>query len=313
MTDLAQTFLPKTDQLNADTLLAGPMTITVTAVKGCDDPTQPIAIHFEGGEKTPYKPCKSMRRVLVHCWGADGNTFVGRRMTLFCDPEVVFGGIKVGGIRISHLSNINREITMPLTASRAQRKPYTVKPITAEQHRLTPSAVDLPSLLASGRRAAQEGSQALQTWWKGLSKPEQVAAKPALESELKPAAAQADAGATDDDTSFGDMPDATATDTAKDSPPDDDFPGDRSSPSTTQGPGAANNGAGEGSGVDVMAWANDFLAWVKAAGSARVIAEAWAEAKRDGRTADLQRRDPDLWDAIVAAKDARADELGGGR
>ena len=98
MTDLAQTILPKTDQLNADTLLAGPMTITVTAVKGCDDPTQPIAIHFEGGEKTPYKPCKSMRRVLVHCWGADGNTFVGRRMTLFCDPEVVFGGIKVGGI-----------------------------------------------------------------------------------------------------------------------------------------------------------------------------------------------------------------------
>jgi len=131
VTDLAKTIAPKSDQLNADDLIAGPRTITITGVRGCDD-EQPIAIHFEGGEKTPYKPCKSMRRVLVHCWGPDGNTYVGKRMTLYCDPNVLFGGIKVGGIRISHLSHIDREMVLPLTVTRAKRAPYTVKPLRAE-------------------------------------------------------------------------------------------------------------------------------------------------------------------------------------
>jgi hypothetical protein len=30
-------------------------------------------------------------------------------MTLYCDPEVQFGGMKVGGIRISHMSDIDGE------------------------------------------------------------------------------------------------------------------------------------------------------------------------------------------------------------
>jgi hypothetical protein len=70
-----------------------------------------------------------MRRVLVHCWGADGNVLRGRRLTLYRDENVQFGGIKVGGIRISHMSHIDREITMALTATRAKRTPYTVKPL----------------------------------------------------------------------------------------------------------------------------------------------------------------------------------------
>lgn len=132
MTDLAKTIAPKSDQLNADDLIAGPLTITIKGVKGSDDPDQPVAVAFEGDNGKPYKPCKSMRRVMVHCWGADGNTYAGRRMTLYRDENVQFGGIKVGGIRISHLSHIDREMTMALTATRAKRTPYTVKPLRAE-------------------------------------------------------------------------------------------------------------------------------------------------------------------------------------
>lgn len=147
MTDLAKTIAPKSDQLNADDLIAGPMTITITGVKGNDDADQPVSVAFEGDGGKPYKPCKSMRRVMVHCWGPDGKTYAGRRMTLYRDEGVQFGGIKVGGIRISHMSHIERETTMALTATRAKRTPYTVKPLKAEvvqrAHAQAPSTLPL--------------------------------------------------------------------------------------------------------------------------------------------------------------------------
>lgn len=70
-----------------------------------------------------------MRRVLVNCWGADANLYVGRLMTLYRDEKVKFAGIDVGGIRISHLSDIKGEITLALTTTKTQRKPFTVKPL----------------------------------------------------------------------------------------------------------------------------------------------------------------------------------------
>ncbi len=132
--DLGATIAPKSDQLNADDLITGPRTIVVTGVKvraSTGQGDQPIAIHFEGDGNKPYLPCKSMRRVLVHCWGRDGANYAGRSMTLFRDDSVVFGGAAVGGIRISHLSTIERPVTMSLTASKQSRKPYTVQVLAA--------------------------------------------------------------------------------------------------------------------------------------------------------------------------------------
>lgn len=140
MTDMSKTIAPKSDQLNADDLISKPITIKVTKVSGCDEAAQPIAVYFEGDNGKPYKPCKSMRRVLVNTWGDNGHEYVGRSMTLYRDPTVMFGGIAVGGIRISHLSNIDAPITMALTASRASRKPYTVKPLVATAATNAPAA-----------------------------------------------------------------------------------------------------------------------------------------------------------------------------
>ncbi len=131
MTDLSTTIAPKSDQLNADDLIAGPMTITITKVAANPSTAeQPIAIYFDGDNGKPYFACKSMRRVLVQVWGRDGNTYPGRQLTLYRDPSVKFGGLEVGGIRISHMSHIDAPITMALTATRAQRKPFTVQPLT---------------------------------------------------------------------------------------------------------------------------------------------------------------------------------------
>lgn len=142
--NLLPTIVAKSDQLNADDLVGGPRTITVTAVKGSDSPEQPVWIHFEGDDGKPFKPCKTCRRLLVHCWGPEASDFIGRRMTLYTDPNVMFGGVKTGGIRISHVSHIERELAVALMITRGKRASYTVKPLRAET-----------SSLPAGRREAR--------------------------------------------------------------------------------------------------------------------------------------------------------------
>lgn len=124
--NMLQTIVPKSDQLNADDLIGQSLTIKVTDVRFKNGDDQPVSIHFDGDAGKPYKPCKSMRRVLVHAWGADAKNYIGRSMSLCRDPKVQWGGQAVGGIRITHLSDINESLTMALTATRGSRKPYTV-------------------------------------------------------------------------------------------------------------------------------------------------------------------------------------------
>jgi hypothetical protein len=134
MMDMLSTVVPKSDQLNSDALLE-PITITVTRVTKTDGADQPVAIAYEGDNGKPYKPCKSMRVMLITCWGKDGNEWVGKSMTLFNDPTVKWQGVEYGGIRISHVSHIQRPVSKMLQESRGKKKPYTVKPLQVQQQR----------------------------------------------------------------------------------------------------------------------------------------------------------------------------------
>jgi len=129
--DISNTITPKSDQLNADDLIVSDKTITITKVTGKEAEIQPISIHFEGDDGKPYKPCKSMRRLLIMMWGANASQYIGRKLTLYRDPSVMYAGIQVGGIRISHMSDIEKDMTVSLTASKTVRKPYTVKPLAS--------------------------------------------------------------------------------------------------------------------------------------------------------------------------------------
>ena len=126
--DLTPTLAPKSNQLNADDLIAGPRTIQITKVSA-GNAEQPVAVYFDGDNGKPWYPCKSMRRVMVAAWGTDGASYVGRLLTLFRDPEVMYGGIKVGGIRISHMSHIDTALSLALTVTRQKRAPFVVKPL----------------------------------------------------------------------------------------------------------------------------------------------------------------------------------------
>ena len=133
MSDMTPIIEPRSDQLNSDSLLAGPITIKVAQVTIRGGQEQPVAISYENDGGKPYKPCKSMSRVLVTCWGADAKQYVGRSMTLYRDPSVTWAGMAVGGIRISHLSDISEPSTMALTATKQSRKPFTVRPLVVDQ------------------------------------------------------------------------------------------------------------------------------------------------------------------------------------
>lgn len=128
---ILKTIEPKSDQLNADDLLSGPITAKVVAVKrGTTE--QPVALELEGYDGRPYKPCKSMRRVLVSVWGDRPADWVGKSLTLYCDPEVRFGGMRVGGIRISHMSGIENTVVLGLTVTRGKRGEYKVEPLKVQ-------------------------------------------------------------------------------------------------------------------------------------------------------------------------------------
>ena len=128
--DMAESVAPRSDQMNADDLIVGPMTVTITDVTpGTTE--QPVNVHTVEMPGRPYKPSKSMRRVMVAAWGKDASAYAGRRLTLYCNPEIKFGGTKVGGIEISHMSDIDGDLKVSLTATRGKKKLHTVKPLAA--------------------------------------------------------------------------------------------------------------------------------------------------------------------------------------
>jgi hypothetical protein len=126
ISDLRATIVPKSDQLNTDQLLGGPITITVADVRlGSED--QPISLHYANDGGRPFKPCKTMRKVLIHAWGENGHNWVGKSMTLYADPSVRFGNMDVGGIRISHLTDIPRDIKVSLAATKGKKALHEIK------------------------------------------------------------------------------------------------------------------------------------------------------------------------------------------
>ena len=129
--NLRDTIKPKSDQLNYDDVASSTKTLTVKTLKSGDD-QQPVWIIPEENEQ-PYKPSKSMRRVIIAAWGDKGKDWIGKSMVIYGEPSIKFGGVEVGGIRISHMSGIDNPVTVKLTVSRGKRIDFVVYPITEAQ------------------------------------------------------------------------------------------------------------------------------------------------------------------------------------
>lgn len=182
MIDMSETIKPKSNQLNADDLMAGPMTIKITDVQKHSS-EQPIAIYY-GDPKKPYLPCKTVRRLMVLVWGDDGSKYVGNSLTLYRDATVTWGGQEVGGIRVSHMTGLTEKKSFALTASNKSKKPWVILPLGDER---PAKIIDIDALNAEAATASMLGSEMLKSWFLKLSNEEKLAIKPFMDAHKEAA------------------------------------------------------------------------------------------------------------------------------
>lgn len=195
--DITEAAAPRSDQINADDLMSGPRVVTIVETRkgSAEQPVEIVTAEF--GPRRPYRPGKSMIRVLINAWGAEASAYAGRRMMIYRDPEISFGSDKVGGIRISHMSHIDKKLTLALTITRGKRKPYVVEPLPDALPVITPEQADdiITSIEAATDRAGLDAvSKELKSFNLGAHRDRIGAAGKAKAAELAKATEPAAAG-----------------------------------------------------------------------------------------------------------------------
>lgn len=117
-----------TDQLNYEDFLGGvTRTVTIAKVeKGRKEAQYDIAIE---GDDRYWRPPATVLKLLKLAYGDEAADWEGKRATLYGDPDVKMKGVKVGGIRVSHLSHLAGPLTASLTVTRGQTGIFTVQPL----------------------------------------------------------------------------------------------------------------------------------------------------------------------------------------
>lgn len=173
--DVTKAIEPKSDQLNSDDLMTGPRTIRIREVRVQAGQEQPVWIYFDGDNNKPWKSSKTGTRTLAAIWGPDASKWVGLHCTIYCDPEVTWGGMKVGGIRVSHMEGLTSPRTLMLTKTRGKKGATVIKPL--EVARAKEKAATDPAELARQMEAVANDPEAKRKWWAVLSKDEQDVVK----------------------------------------------------------------------------------------------------------------------------------------
>mgnify|MGYP000932967540 CR=1 FL=1 len=143
MSDITPFIQAKADQLNADDLVGGPIVARIVEVRIVGGLEQPVAVILDGDHK-PWKPCKTSMRILAAMWGTDSSKWAGRTVRLFRDPTVKYGGVEVGGIRISGMSDVDGPKTVTLASSKKTKTTYRIEPLRSVQTPQAPKAEVTP-------------------------------------------------------------------------------------------------------------------------------------------------------------------------
>lgn len=195
MANWAKTIQPKSDQLNADDLIGGNRIIHIRDVRVSDAPDQPASVFYEGDNGKPWKPCKTMRKLMAHCWGLDESLFIGRSLELYRDESVTWAGEAVGGIRIKAMSHINERKRVSLQLSKNKKMPFSVDVLRVPEKASPPEPSAAPqireNLAEEALKAANGGSEQYKAFFGGITKEERKALADEHDS-LKAIAAKAD-------------------------------------------------------------------------------------------------------------------------
>ena len=169
--NLREAIIAKSDQLNSDDLISGPRTFTIKEVRR-GDAEQPVAIVLaEFPDKRPFKPSKTVLRLLAYAWGEETDDWPeNARLTLYRDEKVKWAGQEIGGIRVSHMSHIDKQIKVALAESKGKKSLHRVDPLPADAATSAPIDEQTVARLAELREE-----------WQGADD----ARKKAIEAEVK--------------------------------------------------------------------------------------------------------------------------------
>lgn len=127
--DVSNAIVAKSDQINAVDLVGRDVTVTIVDVKQgpADQPVHIITDLY--GPSRPWKAAKTALRDIVQVWGTDSTVWVGRRITLWNDPEVLWAGKKVGGVRIRAMSHIDTAFKATHIITRGKTQDVMIQPL----------------------------------------------------------------------------------------------------------------------------------------------------------------------------------------
>lgn len=149
--DISQLLLAKSDQSNAADLIGAPVTGTVLRVEvKLDAKEQPVSVWLDCLPRgRPWRPCKTAMRLLSEGWGPDTDRWVGRRLRLYHEPEVTFGRMQTGGIRVAAMSHIKRGgLRVALPERRGQYRMWVIEELPGDAPRVDAAPPDLDATMA---------------------------------------------------------------------------------------------------------------------------------------------------------------------
>lgn len=143
---------PRSDQWNTDDFVGGSRTFTIAGVKP-GKAEQKYDIDLAEGEGRVWRPPPTVVRLLIAAWGDESDVWIGRRVTLKLDESVRFGPDAVGGIRISHLSHITKQLKVASTVKRGKKTPVIIDPLP-DAPTPTPDVSKVPAAVNAINNAA---------------------------------------------------------------------------------------------------------------------------------------------------------------
>ena len=146
---------PRSDQWNADDFIGGPRTFTIAGVKA-GTAEQKYDIELVEGQGRAWRPPLTVLRLLLAAWGDEASAWIGRRVTLYRDESIRFGSDAVGGIRVSHMSDLpgGKTFQVKVTTSRGKRGNLRVEPLP-----------DAPKPPTEADVTASKNEAELREWW----------------------------------------------------------------------------------------------------------------------------------------------------
>lgn len=124
--DITPMLEAESDELVADSLAGGPITFVIAAVDLNGVEKKKLRLFYDGCNNRPWRPCKGMARILASQWGADAKCYIGKAVTVFRDPDSMYGGAKVGGVRLSAMSDIDGPFSVTVKEGRNKGKVFKI-------------------------------------------------------------------------------------------------------------------------------------------------------------------------------------------